>query len=476
MAGHLYQRKKGGVWWADYTDPWGQRHRFSTRVTDKKAAATILAQRERDDATQAAAGLASDATGRTIEDVTWYVAVEAHTNTSGKPISDGTRRMYVEKGGHLNRLLRVCGGCAANGDLAAVETCEAKHASIELTKLKRADVVRYIDNRIAEGAARTTIKKELNVLSIALKHAGNRGWVPHAAAIECVPPFAAQSAPRTRWLTHEEFPHLIAALDTSTMRMYQMPRLSKTDPEKAARKAAEHAEHVRDRQLFVTVACFTGAEMAALDRLDWTDVDFAAGRIRIPGTKNAARDRTIDLDPQLAAVLLNVTPSRRVGPVLRPWANACTDLRAACKRAGIERVTPHTFRHTFGSWLVQAGVSTFVVGQLMGHRDSKMVERYYGHLAPKNKSEAMARLPQFPALFPTKIAAADASKPCDAGVPNLVANPGADGAHGAIGGLAPKRTKAAVSDEKRPLSATSGSEGRRTRTFNQRIKSPMLYH
>jgi len=258
--------------------------------------------------------------------------------------------------------------------------------------------------------------------------------------------------------------------------MYQMPRLSKTDPEKSARKAAEHAEHVRDRQLFVTIACFTGAEMAALDRLNWADVDFAAGRIRIPGTKNAARDRTIDLDPQLAAVLLQVPPSRRVGPVLRPWANACADLRAACKRAGIERVTPHTFRHTFGSWLVQAGVPTFVVGQLMGHRDSKMVERYYGHLAPKNKSEAMARLPRFPGLFPSETSAETAAEACDAGVPDLLAIPGAHGAHGAFATPTFKTKKAAISDEKRPLSTSERSEGRRTRTFNQRIKSPMLYH
>lgn len=473
MASHLYRRKAGGIWWADYTDPAGIRQRFSTRVTDKKAAATILAQRERDAAAQAAAGLASDATGRTIEDLTWHLAVEAHTNTSGKPISAGTRKMYREKGGHLNRLLRVCGGCAVNGDLAAVEDCEARHGSIELTKLKRADVVRYIDHRIAEGAARTTIKKELNTLSVALKHAGNRGWVPHSAAIECVPPFAAQSEPRTRWLTLDEFPKLLAALDTTE---WMAKRVSDLEPEEAERKLREHSEHVADRQLFVTVACFTGAELSALSRLDWTDVDFVAGRIRIPGTKNATRDRTIDLDPQLAAALRRVPPERRSGPVLRPWANACTDLRAACKRAGIERVTPHTFRHTFGSWLVQAGVDTFVVGKLMGHKDSKMVERYYGHLAPKNKSEAMARLPRFPALFPLETAMAGVAEPCDAGVPNLVAIPGADGAPGATPAPAPKRTKAAISDEKRPLSASSGSEGRRTRTFNQRIKSPMLYH
>jgi integrase len=194
----------------------------------------------------------------------------------------------------------------------------------------------------AEGAARTTIKKELNTLSVALKHAGNRGWVPHSAAIECVPPFAAQSEPRTRWLTLDEFPKLLAALDTTE---WMAKRASGLGPDEAERQLREHGEHVADRQLFVTVACFTGAELSALSRLDWTDVDFVAGRIRIPGTKNATRDQTIDLDPQLAAALRRVPFGRRIGPVLRPWANACTDLRAACKRAGIERVTPHTFRH-----------------------------------------------------------------------------------------------------------------------------------
>jgi len=122
-----------------------------------------------------------------------------------------------------------------------------------------------------------------------------------------------------------------------------------------------------------------------------------------------------------------------------------------------------TFRHTFGSWLVQAGVDTFVVGKLMGHKDSKMVERYYGHLALRNRSEAMARLPRFPALFPTETALVDAAEPCDAGVPNLVAIPGADGAHGAVAARTFRTKTAAVSDEKRPPST---GEGRRTRTFN----------
>ena len=40
--------------------------------------------------------------------------------------------------------------------------------------------------------------------------------------------------------------------------------------------------------------------------------------------------------------------------------NARTDLRAVCKRAGIAKVAPHTFRHTFGSWLVRTSDTTVV--------------------------------------------------------------------------------------------------------------------
>ena len=50
---------------------------------------------------------AANATGKTVEDATYYLAVEAHTSAPGKPIKDETRTMYRQKGGHLGRLLRV---------------------------------------------------------------------------------------------------------------------------------------------------------------------------------------------------------------------------------------------------------------------------------------------------------------------------------------------------------------------------------
>jgi len=245
----------------------------------------------------------------------------------------------------------------------------------------------------------------------------------HALAVECIPPFAAESSPRMRWLTHEEFPTLLAALDTTA----QLAKPHKNDNKEARRLAALDARRVAvaDRQLFVIVGCLTGAELSALTRLDWTDINFAAMTIHIPGTKNASRDRTIGLDPQLAAALRRIPESQRIGRVLRPWENACHDLAAACERAGIPKVTPHSLRHTFASWLVQAGVDTFRVGKLMGHKDSQMVERYYGHLKPKNLSDSVALLPRFGDLFPTvgqTIEVVEApAEPCVTGVSKPVA-------------------------------------------------------
>jgi integrase len=421
---HLYQRTPGGVWYAWYIDSTGERIRFSTRCTDKTAAAKVLAEAERNDAAQAAAGLGSDAAGKTLEDVTYHLAVDAHTSARGKPIKETTRTMYRQKGGHLGRLLRVCDGCAVGDvDGSLSEACEAKHASIALTKLKRHNVVRYIDQRISEGAARTTIKKDLNTLSVALRLAADRGWCSHALAVECIPPFSAESTPRMRWLTHEEFPLLLGALDTSAQ--LAKPR---ANPDKDAKRlVALEARRagVADRKLFVIVGCLTGAELSALTRLDWTDINFVAMTIRIPGTKNATRDRTIGLDPQLADALRRIPESLRTGRVLRRWVNACHDLAVACARAGIPKVTPHSLRHTFASWLVQAGVDTFRVGKLLGHKDSKMVERYYGHLKPKNLSDSIALLPRFADLFPVvsqiiEVVEAPA-EPCVTGVSSPVA-------------------------------------------------------
>lgn len=51
----------------------------------------------------------------------------------------------------------------------------------------------------------------------------------------------------------------------------------------------------------------------------------------------------------------------------------------------------YNLRHNFASWLVMSGTDLLTVAKLMGHADTKMVEKHYGHLAPEHKQNALSK-------------------------------------------------------------------------------------
>ncbi|MCS6810378.1 MAG: tyrosine-type recombinase/integrase [Tepidimonas sp.] len=58
------------------------------------------------------------------------------------------------------------------------------------------------------------------------------------------------------------------------------------------------------------------------------------------------------------------------------------------RAAGIPEVRLHDLRHSFASFLINAGRSLFEVQRLLGHHDPKVTMRY-AHLSPQAMREAV---------------------------------------------------------------------------------------
>jgi site-specific recombinase XerD len=62
----------------------------------------------------------------------------------------------------------------------------------------------------------------------------------------------------------------------------------------------------------------------------------------------------------------------------------------ACKRAQIKPAASfHILRHSWASHAVMNGVPLMVVARNLGHSDTRMVEKHYGHLAPSYIADAI---------------------------------------------------------------------------------------
>ena len=67
-------------------------------------------------------------------------------------------------------------------------------------------------------------------------------------------------------------------------------------------------------------------------------------------------------------------------------------------------ITFHGLRHTYASHAIMNGVPLMVVAQNLGHADTRMCERHYGHLAKSFVADAIrAGAPRFGLIVSTKV-------------------------------------------------------------------------
>jgi integrase len=234
---------------------------------------------------------------------------------------------------------------------------------------------REIDQDDAEQRRkrRATANRTLTILKAALNRAWREGKIGSDDAWRRVEPYQEADAPRVRCLTINECRRLIEAADGEFRNLVQ-------------------------------AALLTGCRFGELAALQVRDFDVDAGTLHIR-TSKTGRGRHVVLHDEGVELCRKLAASRGgVELLLRKadgsaWgkSNQTRPIAEACARAEIQPPANfHALRHTYASHAVMAGAPLLVVAKNLGHTDTRMVEKHYGHLSQSYIAEAIrAAAPRF---------------------------------------------------------------------------------
>jgi len=153
-------------------------------------------------------------------------------------------------------------------------------------------------------------------------------------------------------------------------------------------------------QWIVLFLLYTGARKREVLDARWVNIDLEQRSWRIPKTKSG-KVRHVPLS--LGAVQVLAAVKEKYGKHAftfifanektgLPFVNIFSSWDAARQRAGLGYVRIHDLRHSFASFLVNAGRSLYEVQEILGHADSRTTTRY-AHLSRDRLQEAVESVP-----------------------------------------------------------------------------------
>jgi integrase len=207
-----------------------------------------------------------------------------------------------------------------------------------------------------------------NRVLVALRAGLNRAWrdglVASDAAWRRVKPFAQVDVARVRYLTIAEAQRLLNAAEP-------------------------------DFRNLIAAAIQTGCRYSELIRLEVADFNPDVDTLTIRKSKPGKVRHTV-LTEEGVQLFAGLSAGRAGDETMlrkadgEPWGHGhqTRPMLDTCARA---KITPainfHGLRHTWASLAVMAGMPLLVVAKNLGHADTRMVEKHYGHLAASYVAE-----------------------------------------------------------------------------------------
>jgi integrase len=214
------------------------------------------------------------------------------------------------------------------------------------------------DEAETQRRRKSTANRVLTILKAALNHAFDEGHVKSNRAWgRRLKPFEDVDAARTRFLSVAEAKRLINAC-------------------------------APDLRNLVMAGLSTGARFGELARLTVADFNVDVATVAVWKSKSG-KPRQIYLTDEGAAFFRQLCAGRDGGEVMLRKADGTAWRKSEYSRpvaAAVERakISPpisfHGLRHSYASLAIMSGTPLQVVARNLGHRDTRMVERHYGHM------------------------------------------------------------------------------------------------
>jgi integrase len=228
----------------------------------------------------------------------------------------------------------------------------------------------------ARRARRASANRTWTTLRAALNHAFREHKVEADFAWRAVKPFGGVDKARVRYLEVAESRHLANGTEIEFRPMVQ-------------------------------AALLTGGRYGQLARLVAGDFNRAAGTVRMSTRKGNGTEKVyhVHLTDEGVRFFKQACLDRNAKDLIfhkadgAAWqkSDQARPMREASERAKISPpVNFHCLRHTYASHAVMNGAPLLVVAKNLGHSDTRMVERVYGHFSASYVADAIrAAVPKF---------------------------------------------------------------------------------